>query len=121
MTSPLACDLGVFTPEQRMRLRDLVQQVFEACRDAEELPDGYRLRFSARADEAPARESASLALSITEWITLERLCCPCITFAIEFAEERGPIAVRMTGRSGIKQFLLAEFGGRLAHKLPHAR
>lgn len=117
MTSPLACDLGVFTPQQRARLRGLAQQVFDACRDAEELPDGYRLRFPTQASEAGG---AALALSIAEWITLERLCCPCITFAIEFEEERGPIAVRMTGRSGIKPFLLAEFKGRIAKKLPHA-
>jgi hypothetical protein len=81
MTAPLACDLGVFTLEQRERLRALVQQVFDACRDADELPDGYRLRFPSG--------GASLALSVTEWIALERLCCPCITFAIEFEEEQG--------------------------------
>ena len=118
MTAPLACDLGVFTPEQQARLRDLVQQVFAACRDAEEQPDGYRLRFPTEADRAGG---AALALSITEWTTLERLCCPCITFAIEFESEQGPIAVRMTGRPGIKPFLLAEFKGRIAEKLPHAR
>jgi hypothetical protein len=41
--------------------------------------------------------------------------------AIEFEEERGPIAVRMTGGPGIKPFLLAEFAGRIAEKLPPAR
>jgi hypothetical protein len=29
--------------------------------------------------------------------------------------------VRMTGRPGIKPFLLAEFTGRIVDKLPHAR
>jgi len=51
-------------------------------------------------------------------ITLERLCCPCITFAIEFEDERGPIAVRMIGQPGIKPFLLEEFKGKIPDKLP---
>lgn len=123
MTSAFACDLTVFTPAQRERLRALVQRVFEACRDAEELPDGFRLRFPAEANDGAARTAGngSLVLSIAEWITLERLCCPSITFAIEFEEKRGPIAVRMTGRPGIKPFLLAEFNGRISEKLPPAR
>lgn len=114
MAAPFACDLMVFTPEQRERLRGLVRQVFDACHWAEELDDGYRLRFTATgADDA----APPLVVSIAEWITLERLCCPCITFAIEFEDQHGPIAVRMTGQPGIKQFLLAEFNGKIATKL----
>lgn len=122
MTSVFACDLSVFTPGQRARLRHLVEQVFEACGQAEELPDGFRLRFPAGAATAPGGGgNAALALMIAEWITLERLCCPCIAFAVEFEAKRGPITVRMTGTEGIKPFLLAEFEGRIAEKLPHAQ
>jgi hypothetical protein len=90
---------------------------------AEELPDGFRLRFPARAGAtAPqAADDGPLVLSIAEWIILERRCCPSITFAIEFEAGRGPVAVRMTGRPGIKPFLLAEFKGRIADRLPRAR
>lgn len=116
MIPTFVCDLTVFTPAQRERLRALVHEVFTACRAVEELPDGYRLRFP-EPGEAAAQTGASLPLVLTEWITFERLCCPCIAFAIEFGEERGPIAVRMTGRPGIKAFLLAEFNGRIAKKL----
>lgn len=119
MPPTLACDLTVFTPEQRERLRGLVRQVFDACRQADELPDGFRLRFPAGSATAPgAPGDAALALAVTEWITLERLCCPCITFAVEFEAARGPLTVRMTGPDGIKPFLLAEFTGRIAEKLP---
>jgi hypothetical protein len=121
VSSAFACNLAVFTPAQRERLRTLVHEVFTACRDAEELPDGYRLRFPAEPLGAAAQTAATLPVVLTEWITLERLCCPSITFAIEFEEEQGPIAVRMTGRPGIKAFLLAEFAGRIADKLPPAR
>jgi|AmaraimetFIIA100_FD_contig_41_25181524_length_1034_multi_4_in_0_out_0_1 hypothetical protein len=117
MAAPLACDLTVFSPGQRERLRGLVQRVFDACLATEELADGYRLRFAAvGADDA--MEPVPLAVSIAEWITLERLCCSCITFTIEFEDQRGPLAVRMTGQPGIKQFLLTEFEGKIADKLP---
>ncbi|HKX16890.1 MAG TPA: hypothetical protein VJT33_02630 [bacterium] len=122
MATVFACDLSVFTPDQRERLRDLVAQVFEACGQAEELPDGFRLRFPVGSvPAAGGGGNAAPAPMITEWITLERLCCPCIAFAVEFAAEGGPITVRMTGAEGIKSFLLAEFKGRIAEKLPHAR
>jgi len=121
VTSTFACDLTVFTSAQRERLRTLIPEVFAACRDADELPDGFRLRFPPESLGAATQTAAALPLVLTEWITLERLCCPCIAFAIEFEEERGPIAVRMTGRPGIKAFLLIEFAGRIAEKLTHAR
>lgn len=122
MASEFACDLTVFTPAQRERLRGLVRQVFDACRDVEELPDGFRLRFPARPEaQTGAADDGALPLTIAEWITLERRCCPCIAFAIEFAPDRGPLAVRMTGAPGIKPFLLSEFGERIAQKRPHAR
>lgn len=117
MLAPFACDLSVFTPGQRERLRSLVQRVFDACQVAEELADGYGLHFAATGvDDAMAQ--VPLAVAIADWITLERLCCPCITFAIEFEDQRGPIAVRMIGQPGIKPFLLAEFKGKIADKLP---
>lgn len=122
MASAFVCDLSVFTPDQRERLRDLVKQIFDACGQAEELPDGFGLRFPAGPASTPGGGgNTALALTITEWITLERQCCPCIAFAVEFEAERGPIAVRMTGTEGIKSFLLAEFKGRIAEKLPHAQ
>ena len=117
MSAPFACDLTVFSPEQRERLHGLVQRVFDACLATEELPNGYRLGFAATgADDA--MKPVPLAVSIAEWITLERLCCPSITFAMAFQDQRGPIAVRMTGHPGIKQFLLAEFKDKIADKLP---
>jgi len=120
MAAPFACDLSVFTPEQRERLRGLVRRVFDACHTAEELADGYRLHFAAAgADDALA--PVPIAVAIADWITLERLCCPCITFAVEFKDQRGPIAVRMIGRPGIKPFLLAEFDDKIADKLSRRR
>ncbi|GEM_PF-6698118 len=62
--------------------------------------------------------ASPIAVAIAAWITLERLCCPSITFTVEFENQRGPIAVRMTGQPGIEQFLLAEFKGKIADRLP---
>ena len=114
MAAPFACDLTVFTATERGALRTLVQQVFDACDGVDELADGYRLRFPGDANNAAGAEFPA---TIVEWVTLERRCCPCIAFTIEFPEDRGPLAVRLTGRPGIKPFLLAEFKDRIAAKL----
>ncbi len=124
MTTPLACDLTVFTAEERARLRALARRVFDAASAAEDLPDGYRLRFTggrAGGADDPGADGIPLAPAIAEWITLERRCCRCIAFAIEFEAEGRPISVRMAGGPGVKPFILAEFGQRLAAKLPRTR
>jgi hypothetical protein len=89
---------------------------FDACQSVEELGDGYCLRFTA-AGVDDAKAPVPIAVAIADSITLERLCCPCITFTVEFADQREPIAVRLTGPSGIKPFLLAEFKDKIADKL----
>jgi hypothetical protein len=114
MTAPFACDLTVFSPEERESLRGLARSVFDACDHVRELPDGYKLQFPA--DGGGAR-GASLATAVARWVALERRCCPCISFTIEFPEDCGPVAVRMTGRPGIKPFLVAEFKERITRKL----
>jgi len=45
-----------------------------------------------------------------EFITLERLCCPFLTLALEVERERGPLWLKLTGREGVKPFLRAELG-----------
>ncbi|HLW48710.1 MAG TPA: hypothetical protein VKW09_13205 [bacterium] len=117
MTSPLACDLTVFRADERQELRSLARRVFDACDGVDELADGYRLRFTDGGEDGPSE----LVTAVVEWIALERRCCPCIAFVIEFPEDHRPMAVRMTGRPGIKPFLVAEFQGRLTGKLPRGR
>lgn len=101
MESPIACDLTAMDAEQRERHRTLSGQIETSVEEIRELPDGYALRLPA---------DASTVLMAAEFITLDRLCCPFFTFALEVEPEGGPIWLRLTGREGVKEFLQAELG-----------
>lgn len=85
---------------QRARHRALAEQLRPAVTEFEELPDGYAARFLP--------EPATVLL-LAEFITLERLCCPCFTLALEAEREHGPLWMKITGREGAKPFIRAEF------------
>jgi hypothetical protein len=87
--------------EQRARHHELAQRLRSAVVGFEELPDGYAARFLAE---------PTTVLLIAEFMTLERLCCPCFTLTLEVEKERGPLWLKVTGREGIKPFIRAEFG-----------
>jgi hypothetical protein len=101
--SPLACDFTTMTAEQRERRQVLAQRVHATVQEIRELSDGYAFRFPAE----PA-----LCLTVAEFMTLERLCCPFFTFALELECDGGPLWLRLTGREGVKQFLQTELGVR---------
>ena len=101
MESPFVCDMNALTAEQRTRHRELATQLRPAVVEFIELPDGYAARFQ------PKRE---LVLQIAEFITLEGLCCPFFTLALEIEKEGGPLFLKITGREGVKPFVRAEFG-----------
>ena len=101
--SPIACDLTAMDTEQRARYQRIVQQLHASTQEIQELPDGYALRFPV---ESP------LCLTIAEFMTLERLCCPFLSLTLELERERGPLWLRLTGRNGVKQFLQMELGIR---------
>jgi hypothetical protein len=99
--SPIACNLTGMTAKQRERRQVLAQRVHAAVQEVRDLPDGYAFRFPA---------DPVLCLTAAEFMTLERLCCPFFTFALELVCEGGPLWLRITGRQGVKQFLRAELG-----------
>ena len=102
---PIACDLSGINIHQRRRYEALRVEMRTAVQEARELPDGYAFRFPSE---------GSIFLAISEWITLERLCCPFLRFVLETDGEGGPTWLRLTGRDGVKEFLRAQFaaGGR---------
>jgi hypothetical protein len=61
-----------------------------------ELPDGYLFRFAPE---------PGLIERLATFVELERACCPFLTFAIEVSDNQGPVALRLTGPEGTKEFL----------------
>jgi hypothetical protein len=79
--------------------------VTQEVEEIRELPDGLSFRF-------PAREYDAVA----EFVALERLCCPFLTFTLDVAPDQGPLILRLTGADGVKAFIAAELGLQLPCK-----
>jgi hypothetical protein len=95
-TTSLACRLDALDGEQRERHRAIWQQLQGAAVANRELQDGYAFGFSM---------DSALFVKAAEFITLERLCCPFLHFALELEPEEGSFWLKLTGGKGIKAFL----------------
>ena len=98
---PFACDMTAFSPAQRARHHELASAIRPAIVGTEETADGYAARFEMK-DE--------LVMTLAEFVTLERLCCPWLTLAIETEREGGALRLRVTSVPAAKAAIRAEFG-----------
>jgi hypothetical protein len=99
--SPFACNAFALSPEVRKRhFEELGPALLKLTKSKRELPDGYEF-------ELPADNKTYQLL--TEWAFQERLCCPFFDIDLRFDREGGPLWLRLTGRSGTKEFIKEEF------------
>jgi hypothetical protein len=99
MASPvLACNIKAIRAVQRPRYNDLVSRLRAAMLDRTELPDGYAYSLDSAKITPP---------EVSEWIAMERLCCPFLIFQLEGAGEVSRLTVR--GPEGSKAVLREEF------------
>ena len=105
-SSPLACVPSALGPAERKqhfeeygpRLRTLVS-------GARELPTGYEFTFP--------NDAATYRL-LSAWMYQERLCCPFFDFDLTLGREGGALALKLTGREGVKEFIETDFQPWLA-------
>ena len=102
--SPIACDMSAIEPGERARHVANAGELFRAVGEIRELPGGYAFRLPNYSDTL--RKTA-------EFVSLERLCCPFLSFVLEVESEGGPVWLRLTGREGVKEFIREEVGGLL--------
>ena len=97
--SPIMCVLGSLDAKQLERHQELRQQLREKTQEVRELANGYALRLPAE---------NGMILSVAEFITLERMCCPFFSFEFEVGREEGSLWLKLTGREGVKEFLKSQ-------------
>ncbi|HLX43117.1 MAG TPA: hypothetical protein VKR43_06770 [Bryobacteraceae bacterium] len=96
---PVACDPTAIAATDRPRYSQLIKQLRSAVRDRHELSDGFVYELDSKA----------IALTeVAEWITLERLCCPFLTFNLQVAGGGDP-RLTLRGPDGVKAILQEEF------------
>ena len=98
--STFICNINAIPADDRPRYNKLVKSIIQAIDGKRELPDGYAFRLSSE---------RITAQQIVEWINLERSCCPFFGFEVHWEKENGPISLFLTGREGVKAFILSEF------------
>jgi hypothetical protein len=103
--SPFACDMTAIAPDQRGAHLATIESLFRSVEQMSELPNGYN--FHLPNDSETLRRAA-------EFIALERLCCPFFAFALEVESEAGAIYLRLTGREGVKPFIMSEISSHLS-------
>lgn len=103
-TSPFACDMTAITADQRGAHLATIERLFQAVEDLRELPNGYAFRLS---------NDPQLLLTAAQFVALERLCCPFFGFTLEIEREGGAVWLSLTGREGVKPFIIAEIGDHL--------
>jgi hypothetical protein len=103
--SPFACDMSAIAADQRGAHLATINKLFRAVESFAELPNGYSFRLPNESD---------VLLSAVQFIALERLCCPFFSFSLEIEREGGAVWLSLTGREGVKPFIMAEIGDHLA-------
>ena len=106
--SPFACDMSAIEPDLRFTHRATIEKVFRSVESIRELSNGYSFELTHGPDSL---------LTVAQFISLERLCCPFFDFVIEVEREGGPLSLSLTGREGVKPFILAEIGDHLPQHL----
>jgi hypothetical protein len=102
--SPIACDMSALSQAQREAHMATSSYLFSKLQEIRELSNGYEFRLT---------DDPDAAVKAAEFVTLEKLCCPFLNFAIEVEAEGGPVWLRLTGREGVKAFIREEISGLL--------
>ena len=102
--SPFACDMSAIAADQRSAHLATIEKLFQTVKSIRELPDGYSFRLP---------NEANILLTAAQFITFERLCCPFFGFGLEIEREGGAVWLSLTGREGVKPFIMAEVGDYL--------
>jgi hypothetical protein len=99
----IACNVKAISAAERPHYMELMKTLRRAVRDRRELPTGYTYVI----------DSKTIGLKeVTEWITMERLCCPFLDFQLSISSKGTEYSLALTGPEGVKPLLQAEFPAR---------
>ena len=101
---PLACNMDVFTPEQREAHIQTTMELIPGVQRVQEIENGYEFQFPSETE---------FISRIAEFISNERLCCPFLELNLNIISNH-PVSLSLTGPVGTQEFLRAEFGGAIS-------
>lgn len=86
-----------------LRNNDLMKRVRAAVRNRSDERGGYIFNLDGNAITLP---------EVAEWISMERLCCPFLTFQLSTSGNHADWLLKLSGPAGVKALLEAEFPAR---------
>lgn len=92
----VACCHTVFTKEQRMEYNNIWEELETRRLGVTELENGYQYQFPGDVE--------TLRL-INDWVSMERKCCPFLTFSVIARNVDEPVMLQLTGNEEAKSFL----------------
>lgn len=96
---PMACNLKAISQAERPRYNELVRRLRASVSERIELPEGFQYKLNTKVIALP---------EIAEWITMERLCCPFLSFQLDVTSKGDP-HLSLRGPSGAKAIIEQEF------------
>ena len=97
---PLACNMKVFAPAERELHIQTTTELFRSLQNIHEADNGYEFTFPGGSDTI---------VSVAEFISRERLCCPFLEFTFQVLPDYEVITLLLTGPENTREFLRAEF------------
>ena len=97
--APFICRFNAFTPEQKIRYRELREWLHASTRELLEMENGFAFGLEPNAENVQR---------LAEFTFLEGICCPFLEFALRIGEDHSSLRLELTGREGVKPFLAAE-------------
>jgi hypothetical protein len=99
MAAPIACELNVFSADERQRYEAVRRRVEDAVTRTVEVERGYLFHLP---------DDGATLTAVAEWIALERRCCPFFEFTVSVGGSDPSLRVAVTGSPEVKQFLESE-------------
>jgi hypothetical protein len=96
----LTCNLKALGSGQRPRYNALMKRLRAAVRNGKTLPAGYAYQLDQQGITLP---------EVAEWMSMERLCCPFLTFELSATGKSTDWLLTLTGPEGVKPLLQTEF------------
>jgi hypothetical protein len=101
---PVACCHMVFTKEQRIEYKSIWGELEIRRVGIMEIEKGYQYQFPG--------DSETLRL-VNEWVSMERKCCPFLTFSVIASNVDEPVFLELTGNEEAKAFLRSEISDKI--------
>ncbi|MDQ0897322.1 MULTISPECIES: hypothetical protein [unclassified Paenibacillus] len=96
---PDTCCHTVFTKEQRVEYKNVWAELEIRRIGIMEIENGYQYQFQG--------DSETLHL-VNEWVSMERKCCPFLTFTVIASSETESVLLQLTGNHEAKAFLRSD-------------